>query len=109
MPDANTKTIRQNNVCFIDQHLNFKDSEMDSINERLSTIPLVWPRVLFLRLSTAMPRLFLYLMLIAFFLPSCTKPSRTTIPVVKPKYHPRWYDRTKDRHTSRIKKVRVKN
>jgi hypothetical protein len=28
---------------------------------------------------------------------------------VKPKYHHRWYDRKKDRHTPRIKKLRVRN
>jgi hypothetical protein len=58
-----------------------------------------------------MRRLFL-LMIIALtlFLPACSKHSGTTVTVVKPKYHHRWYDRKKDWHkTSRVKRVRVRN
>ncbi|MFZ6011747.1 MAG: hypothetical protein ACOYXT_15500 [Bacteroidota bacterium] len=56
-----------------------------------------------------MRRALLYFILFILFLPSCSKSSGPTITVVKPKYHHRWYDRKKDKHTSRVKRVRVKN
>jgi len=58
-----------------------------------------------------MRRLFpVIIIALTLFLPACSKHSGTTITVVKPKYHHRWYDRKKDWHkTSRIRKVRVKN
>jgi hypothetical protein len=42
-------------------------------------------------------------------LPSCSKSTGTTIKVVKPTYHHRWYDRKKDKRVKRTKVVRVKN
>jgi hypothetical protein len=59
-----------------------------------------------------MRRLFPVLIIaLTSLLPACSKHSGSTITVVKPKYHHRWYDRKKDKrkHTSRIKHVRVKN
>lgn len=56
-----------------------------------------------------MRRLLLLTLVLALLLPACSKSSGTTITVVKPKYHHRWYDRKKDRHTPRIKRMRVKN
>jgi hypothetical protein len=58
-----------------------------------------------------MRRLFpVFIIALTSLLPACSKHSGTTITVVKPKYHHRWYDRKKDWHkTSRVKRVRVKN
>jgi len=56
-----------------------------------------------------MRRLVLAVVLLSFLLPSCSPKSGTTASVVKPKYHHRWYDRKKDRHTKRTKSIRVKN
>gem|GEM_PF-2294463 len=55
-----------------------------------------------------MRKLLLFL-LIVVILPSCGKSTRYSTTVVKPKYHHRWYDRKKDRQTSRTKKLRVKS
>lgn len=55
-----------------------------------------------------MRRPLFYLILIALLLPACGKKG-TTITTVKPKYHHRWYDRKKDRHTPRTKRMRVRN
>ncbi|WP_331960287.1 hypothetical protein [Ohtaekwangia sp.] len=56
-----------------------------------------------------MRRIFFYLILVSLLLPACSKKSGSTISVVKPKYHHRWYDRKKDRKTRRTKTVRVRN
>ncbi|MFD0997828.1 hypothetical protein ACFQ21_00870 [Ohtaekwangia kribbensis] len=56
-----------------------------------------------------MRRLFFYLILMMLLQPACSKKSGTTVNVVKPKYHHRWYDRKKDRKTKRTKSVRVRN
>lgn len=65
--------------------------------------------MLILALSDCMRRHLFHLLIIAFLLPACSQKSGTTINVVKPKYHHRWYDRKKDRHTKRTKTIRVKN
>lgn len=50
----------------------------------------------------------LLFIIIALVLPACGK-SHYTAKVVKPKYHHRWYDRKKDRHTQRTKTIKVQN
>jgi hypothetical protein len=43
------------------------------------------------------------------FLPGCSKNiNNSAASVVKPKYHHRWYDRKKDKHTKRTKIVRMR-
>ncbi len=43
-----------------------------------------------------------------FLLTSCSKNTHnSSAAVVKPKYHHRWYDRKKDKHTKRVKQVRM--
>ncbi|MDH4091857.1 MAG: hypothetical protein OEV74_14540 [Cyclobacteriaceae bacterium] len=56
-----------------------------------------------------MRRLILSVVLLIFLLPSCSNKSGSTISVVKPKYHHRWYDRKEDKHTKRTKSLRVRN
>lgn len=56
-----------------------------------------------------MRRLFLFVIVLTVLLPSCAPKSGSTISVVKPKYHHRWYDRKKDRKTKRTKSLRVRN
>jgi hypothetical protein len=54
-------------------------------------------------------RKLLLFIIIAMILPACGKSGRYTAKVVKPKYHHRWYDRKKDRHTPRTKTIKVQN
>ena len=56
-----------------------------------------------------MKRIGLYTILLLMLLPSCSKNTGTTITVVKPAYHHRWYDRKKDKRIKRVKKVKVRN
>jgi hypothetical protein len=60
-----------------------------------------------------MRRTLLLFILLTLLLPSCSLiglgSGKHTTTVAKPKYHHRWYDRKKDRHTKRIKKVRMKS
>lgn len=58
---------------------------------------------------SVMRRVALLFLLLIFLLPSCSKKSGTTVTVVKPKYHHRFFDRKKDRHLSRVKRVKVRN
>ncbi|HEY3403318.1 MAG TPA: hypothetical protein VGK59_08030 [Ohtaekwangia sp.] len=53
--------------------------------------------------------LLFYFIVLLFTAPSCSKHSGANIRTVKPKYHHRWYDRKKDRHTKRTKTIRVQN
>jgi hypothetical protein len=56
-----------------------------------------------------MRRLFLYVILTLFLLPSCSNSTNSNTTVIKPKYHHRWYDRKKDKRTKRTKSLRVQN
>lgn len=59
--------------------------------------------------SKGMRILLFYFIVLLFTAPSCSKHSGANIRTVKPKYHHRWYDRKKDRHTKRTKTIRVQN
>lgn len=51
----------------------------------------------------------LYILLLIFLLPSCSKHSNGTVAVVKPKPFHRFYDRKKDKKVKRTRVVRMKN
>ena len=56
-----------------------------------------------------MKRLSLYALLLFLLVPSCSPKSGSTLRVVKPAYHHRWYDRKKDKHVKRVKMIKVRN
>ena len=55
-----------------------------------------------------MRRTLLYLILIAFLLPSCAKKARGSSVVIKPKTHNRFYVKKTDRYKKRTKLVKMK-
>lgn len=56
-----------------------------------------------------MRKLALYILLILFLSPACSKHATGTSTVVKPKYHHSWFNKKKDRQKKRTKQVRMKN
>jgi len=66
-------------------------------------------KVVFLSDLESMRRLFLFLAVACYLcLSACSPKSGSNVSVVKPKYHHRWYDRKKDRHTKRTKILKMK-
>jgi hypothetical protein len=67
-------------------------------------------KVVFLGDLESMRRLFLlFFVTLTLCMSACSPKSGSTTSVVKPKYHHRWYDRKKDRHTKRTKTIRMKS
>jgi|GEM_PF-1110173 len=50
----------------------------------------------------------LVIILLILLSPACSHKSASNARVVRPKYHHRWYDRKKDKKTSRTKTMRMK-
>lgn len=67
-------------------------------------------KVVFLGDLESMRRLFLlFFVTLTLCTSACSPKSNSTVSVVKPKYHHRWYDRKKDRHTKRTKTIKMKS
>ncbi|MBT1696765.1 hypothetical protein KK083_07765 [Fulvivirgaceae bacterium PWU4] len=56
-----------------------------------------------------MRRIPLYLIIFVLLLPSCSKRSRYSAKVVKPKYHHWWFSKKKDKKTKRTKVVKMRS
>ncbi len=59
-------------------------------------------------LVDCMRKVSIVFILLILLSPACSHKSASNARVVRPKYHHRWYDRKKDKKTSRTKTMRMK-